>query len=129
MARRLRRPDPAPDYAVDAEGGQGSRLADVELGDYSYCDRYCDLANTTVGKFSNIASFAGVSARVIRFRQPPEIVERLERLAWWDWDHATLRERLDDFRTLNAVDLLDRYEQGPSTPPLDSSALCGHRPD
>ncbi|MBL1118593.1 phosphonate metabolism protein/1,5-bisphosphokinase (PRPP-forming) PhnN [Streptomyces sp. 110] len=263
MARRLHRPDPAPDYAVDAEihndgtiadgaaallrvirttprrtsaparrtpavsespigpgalpsagivhegstvvagtlgryteVGQGSRLADVELGDYSYCDRYCDLANTTVGKFSNIASFvrigatdhpldrvslhhfmyrsakywpdaeddaewfakrssrrtkighdtwighgaqvkpdvvvgngaviasgaivtkdvppyaivAGVPARIIRFRQPPEIAERLERLAWWDWDHATLRERLDDFRTLNAADLLDCYE-------------------
>ncbi|MER6523747.1 phosphonate metabolism protein/1,5-bisphosphokinase (PRPP-forming) PhnN [Streptomyces sp. NPDC001508] len=56
------------------------------------------------------AIVAGVPARVIRFRQPPEIAERLDRLAWWDWDHATLRERLDDFRTLNAVDLLDRYE-------------------
>ena len=57
------------------------------------------------------AIVAGVPARIIRFRQPPEIVERLERLAWWHWDHATLRERLDDFRTLNAVDLLDRYPQ------------------
>lgn len=56
------------------------------------------------------AIVAGVPARVIRFRQPPEIVERLERFAWWDWDHATLRERLDDFRTLTAADLLDCYE-------------------
>ncbi|MFF0223214.1 phosphonate metabolism protein/1,5-bisphosphokinase (PRPP-forming) PhnN [Streptomyces sp. NPDC004629] len=56
------------------------------------------------------AIVAGVPARVIRFRQPPEIAERLQRLAWWNWDHATLRERLGDFRTLNAVDLLDRYE-------------------
>jgi hypothetical protein len=176
--------------------GAGSRLSDVELGDYSYCDRLCDLANTTVGRFSNIASFVrigatdhpldraalhhfmyrsakywpdaeddaawfekrrsrrttighdtwighgaqikpdvvvgngaviasgaivtkdvppyaivvGVPARVIRFRQPPAIVERLERLAWWDWDHATLRDRLDDFRTMSVLEFLDRYE-------------------
>ncbi|MGW2514137.1 phosphonate metabolism protein/1,5-bisphosphokinase (PRPP-forming) PhnN [Streptomyces scopuliridis] len=182
------------------EVGQGSRLADVELGDYSYCDRYCDLANTTVGKFSNIASFVrigatdhpldraslhhfmyrsakywpdaeddaewfakrhsrrttighdtwighgaqvkpdvvvgngaviasgaivtkdvppyaivvGVPARVIRFRQPPEIARRLKRLARWDWDHATLRERLGDFRTLSAVDLLEGGVRGKS---------------
>lgn len=178
------------------EVGQGSRLTDVELGDYSYCDRYCDFANTTIGKFSNIASFvrigatdhpldlaslhhfmyrsarywpdaeddadwfakrrsrrttighdtwighgaqvkpdvvvgngavvasgaivtrdippyaivAGVPAQVIRLRQPPGIVDRLERLAWWDWDHATLRERLSDFRTLRAEEFLERYE-------------------
>lgn len=178
------------------EVGADSRLVDVQLGDYSYCDRSCDFANTTIGRFSNIASFvrlgatdhpldgaslhhflyrsakywpdaeddadwfaarrsrrttighdtwighgaqvkpdvsvgngaviasgaivtkdvppyaivAGVPARVIRFRQPPEVAERLERLAWWDWDHATLRERLDDFRSLSAVAFLERYE-------------------
>lgn len=179
-----------------SEVGAGSRFSAVELGDYSYCDRLCDLANVTVGKFANIASFvrigatdhpldraslhhfmyrsakywddaeddaawfdqrrsrrttighdtwighgaqikpdvvvgngaviasgaivtkdvppyaivAGVPARVIRFRQPPEIVERLERLAWWDWSHETLRERLGDFRSLSAEAFLGRYE-------------------
>jgi phosphonate metabolism protein (transferase hexapeptide repeat family) len=175
--------------------GAGSRLSNVELGDYSYCDRLCDLANTIVGRFSNIASFvrigatdhpldraslhhymyrsakywadaeddaawfenrrsrrsiighdtwighgaqikpdvvigngavvasgaivtknvppyaiiAGVPAQIIRFRQPPTIVERLEQLAWWDGDHNTLRDRLHDFRAMNAEELLDRY--------------------
>lgn len=37
--------------------GTGTRVLNSELGDYSYCDRYCDIANTIVGKFSNIASF------------------------------------------------------------------------
>ena len=42
------------------EIGQGSRLNHVEMGDYSYCDRYADIANTVVGKFANIASFTRI---------------------------------------------------------------------
>ncbi|MEM9715949.1 MAG: DapH/DapD/GlmU-related protein [Pseudomonadota bacterium] len=38
----------------------GSRLRNVVLGDYSYCDRYADIANTEVGKFSNIAAFTRI---------------------------------------------------------------------
>lgn len=44
------------------EIGQGSRIAYSEIGDYSYCDRICDIANATVGKFSNIASFVRIGA-------------------------------------------------------------------
>lgn len=42
------------------EIGQGSRVAFSEIGDYSYCDRYADIANTVVGKFANIASFCRI---------------------------------------------------------------------
>ncbi|MHC0052595.1 LbetaH domain-containing protein [Actibacterium sp. D379-3] len=42
------------------EIGQGSRVAYSEFGDYSYCDRYADIANTTIGKFANIASFTRI---------------------------------------------------------------------
>jgi phosphonate metabolism protein (transferase hexapeptide repeat family) len=44
------------------EVGRGTRMAHVSLGDYSYCDRYCDIANATVGKFANIASFVRIGA-------------------------------------------------------------------
>lgn len=44
------------------EVGQGTRVAFSEFGAYSYCDRMCDIANTTVGKFSNIASFVRTGA-------------------------------------------------------------------
>lgn len=44
------------------EIGRGSRLAHSEIGDYSYCDRSCDIANTAVGKFANIASYVRVGA-------------------------------------------------------------------
>lgn len=177
------------------EVGADTRLSEVELGDYSYCDRLCDIANTTVGRFANIASsvrigatdhpmdraslhhflyrsarywddaaddddwfdrrrarrswighdtwighaaqvkpevrvgngavvasaavvtkhvpdyaiVAGVPARLVRFRHPPEVGTRLTALAWWDWDHATLRTRLQDFRSLNVEDFLQRY--------------------
>lgn len=44
------------------EIGRGSRLAHAHLDDYSYCDRFADIANTTVGKFSNIAAFVRIGA-------------------------------------------------------------------
>ena len=53
---------------------------------------------------------AGIPARPIRRRFPEDIARRLTALAWWDWDHATLRARLADFRALPAETFLDRYE-------------------
>ncbi|MFT6676183.1 MAG: phosphonate metabolism protein (transferase hexapeptide repeat family) [Sulfitobacter sp.] len=44
------------------EIGKGSRLAHSVIGDYSYCDRYADIANAAVGKFSNIASYVRIGA-------------------------------------------------------------------
>jgi phosphonate metabolism protein (transferase hexapeptide repeat family) len=44
------------------EIGQGTRLAHATVGDYSYCDRHCDLANVEIGKHANIASFVRVGA-------------------------------------------------------------------
>ncbi len=44
------------------EIGKGSRLSFSDIGDYSYCDRYADIANTQVGKFANIASYTRIGA-------------------------------------------------------------------
>ncbi|MBZ8119905.1 chloramphenicol acetyltransferase [Roseovarius sp. LXJ103] len=44
------------------EIGRGSRLAHSNMDDYSYCDRFADIANTCVGKFSNIAAFVRIGA-------------------------------------------------------------------
>ena len=44
------------------EIGQGARVQHTVMGDYSYCDRYCDIANADVGKFANIASFVRLGA-------------------------------------------------------------------
>ncbi|MEX0371236.1 MAG: chloramphenicol acetyltransferase [Tateyamaria sp.] len=178
------------------EIGAGSRLAQVDMGDYSYCDRTCDLANVTIGKFANIASFVrigatdhpldraslhhfmyrsasywpdaeddadwfahrasrrahvghdtwighnaqikpevtvghgavvasgaivtkdvapytivgGVTATKLRDRYAPGVADRMMALGWWDWDHDTLRARLQDFRALKAEAFLEKYE-------------------
>ncbi|MCA0044783.1 LbetaH domain-containing protein [Celeribacter litoreus] len=178
------------------EIGEGSRVLNTEFGDYSYCDRYAEIANARIGKFSNIAAFtrigptdhpmeraslhhflyrssdywddaeldgefferrvarlahighdtwighnavikpevtigdgaviassavvtkdvahysivAGIPAKPIRERFPKEIAERVMALAWWDWDHETLRVRLDDFRHMSIEAFLEKYE-------------------
>ena len=52
----------------------------------------------------------GNPAKPIRRRFPEAIAERLMALAWWDWEHAALRETLQDFRALPVEAFLDRYE-------------------
>ena len=44
------------------EIGKGSRITNSTIGDYSYCDRYADIANADVGKFANIAAFTRIGA-------------------------------------------------------------------
>ncbi|SPJ24186.1 chloramphenicol acetyltransferase [Palleronia abyssalis] len=183
-------------FGAYVEIGRGSRVAHSVFGDYSYCDRYADVANARIGKFANIAAFsrigatdhplhtaachhflyrsddywddadrddtffdhrksriawighdtwigagamikpevtlghgavvaagaivtkdvdpytivAGIPARPLRPRQPPDIARRLIELAWWDWSHDALRDALHDFRTLTAEAFLETYE-------------------
>jgi phosphonate metabolism protein (transferase hexapeptide repeat family) len=53
---------------------------------------------------------AGVPSAPMRPRYPAGIAERMQALAWWDWDHARLRAALGDFRALEAEAFLERYE-------------------
>ncbi|SMO41149.1 chloramphenicol acetyltransferase [Paracoccus laeviglucosivorans] len=178
------------------EVGADSRVLNSEFGDYSYCERLSDIANTTIGKFANIAAMtrigptdhpmttaslhhflyrseyyfddaqpdpdffaaraarrtvighdtwighgaiikpevtighgaivaagavvtkdvpdwmivAGCPAKPLRERFSPQIGARLLSLAWWDWDHARLRDALPDFRKLPVAEFLARYE-------------------
>jgi len=49
-------------FGAYVEIGRGSRIAHCTWGDYSYCDRFADVANTSIGKFSNIAAFVRIGA-------------------------------------------------------------------
>ncbi|MEO0547860.1 MAG: DapH/DapD/GlmU-related protein [Pseudomonadota bacterium] len=53
---------------------------------------------------------AGVAAKPIRQRFVLAIAERMQALAWWDWDHAKLGQALPDFRALSAEAFLEKYE-------------------
>lgn len=44
------------------EIGKASRIAFSSFDNYSYCDRFADIANATIGKFSNIASYVRIGA-------------------------------------------------------------------
>lgn len=55
---------------------------------------------------------AGVPAKVIKPRFPPEIAARLQALAWWDWAHEALEAALADFRALSTDSFLEKYEPG-----------------
>ena len=52
----------------------------------------------------------GSPARVIKMRFGEDVAKRLERIAWWDWEHSRLRVALEDFRAMSAEAFLDKYE-------------------
>jgi len=53
---------------------------------------------------------AGNPARAVKRRFPETLTNRLAALAWWDWDHESLRRALPDFRQLAIEDFLAKYE-------------------
>jgi phosphonate metabolism protein (transferase hexapeptide repeat family) len=52
---------------------------------------------------------AGNPARPVKRRFSESVAERLAGLAWWDWDHETLRRALPDFRKLDVEAFLEKY--------------------
>ena len=49
-------------FGAYVEIGKGSRIAHSVFGDYSYCDRFADIANARIGKFANIAALTRIGA-------------------------------------------------------------------
>ena len=74
MAQTVRRQSPYPPRRLwrltdsrlrppMSRSGRAARIAHSEFrGLFSYCDRYADIANATVGKFANIAAFTRIGA-------------------------------------------------------------------
>jgi phosphonate metabolism protein (transferase hexapeptide repeat family) len=47
-------------FAPWTEVGEGARILNSRFEAYAYCDRFADIANTTVGRFSNIAAMTRI---------------------------------------------------------------------
>jgi hypothetical protein len=47
-------------FGAWCEVGAGSRVVNATFEDYAYCDRMADIANTTVGRFANIAAMTRI---------------------------------------------------------------------
>lgn len=52
----------------------------------------------------------GVAAKTVKRRFPMQIADRLQALAWWNWEHERLRTALPDFRALPIEGFLEKYE-------------------
>lgn len=55
------------------------------------------------------AIVVGNPGRVLRMRFAERVVERLLRIAWWDWEHARLGTAMNDFRQLGAEAFCEKY--------------------
>ncbi|MFO1132163.1 MAG: DapH/DapD/GlmU-related protein [Hyphomicrobiales bacterium] len=55
------------------------------------------------------AIVAGVPARFLKWRFPPETSARIMQLAWWDWEHGRLAQAADDMRAMTVEDFLAKY--------------------
>ncbi len=44
---------------------------------------------------------AGVPAKKIKMRFSDELIEKIEKSKWWDWDYDTIKERLPEFRDMD----------------------------
>jgi len=47
-------------FGAWCEVGAGSRILNTRFEDYAYCDRLADIANTTLGKFANVAAMTRI---------------------------------------------------------------------
>ena len=51
----------------------------------------------------------GTPARPIRPRFDAAIQDALLEIAWWDWDHDTIKARLADFQSFDAAEFVEKY--------------------
>lgn len=50
----------ASTFGAYCEVGADARILNSDFGSYAYCERLCDIANTSVGAFANIAAMARI---------------------------------------------------------------------
>lgn len=71
-------------YGAYCEIGEGSRIINSDFGDYSYCDRFADIANTSVGRFCNIAAMTRIGPTDHPFAQAAQHHFLYRSASYWE---------------------------------------------
>ena len=69
----------------------------------------CGLAAIVSRDVEPYTIVVGTPAKPLRRRFAPDVAERLQALAWWDWEHERLRAALPDFRALSVEAFLEMH--------------------
>lgn len=69
------------------------------------------------------AIVGGNPARVLRYRFAKDVVDALQKIAWWDWDEETQRQRKEDF-ALPVEEFAKKYL--PLAEGIGAEPLTGH---
>lgn len=69
------------------------------------------------------AIVGGNPAQVLRYRFDATIIEALQKIAWWDWDEGTQRQRKEDF-ALPVEEFVNQYL--PQAEDTGAAPLTGH---
>jgi phosphonate metabolism protein (transferase hexapeptide repeat family) len=83
------------------EIGEGSRIIESSLGDYSYTDRYADIAYSTLGKFVNVAAFTRINPSEHPY-QRASLHHFMYRSSYY-WPEEADEEELFDWRRSRSV--------------------------
>jgi len=68
-------------------------------------------ANSVVtGEIPPYAIAAGSPARIVGYRFPPEIVERLLKLCWWDWSIERIKQNEHFFSSTLTIEAFDHIQ-------------------
>jgi phosphonate metabolism protein (transferase hexapeptide repeat family) len=59
----------------------------------------------------DFAIVVGNPARMLRYRFSPEVVQALDRIAWWNWPHERLGDAMADFRGMSAEAFCEKYDR------------------
>jgi acetyltransferase-like isoleucine patch superfamily enzyme len=54
----------------------------------------------------------GNPARLVKYRFAPEVIERLLRVAWWNWTEAEIQRAMDDLLSPGLEAFLEKAERG-----------------
>ena len=52
----------------------------------------------------------GVPAKVIKYRFPPDVIEALQRIKWWDWPYEKIKENIADFH-LDITQFIEKHDE------------------